>query len=462
MLLPAMRLRNLLLAWVLLPTLVLWAVVIAMGYVRSLTQAHDAYDRTLLGAALVLAERLTLSDGQVTADLPYAALEMLRTDAQDRIFYRVASPDGAHGITGYDDLPGPAGTPSAEHPAFYELQYHGETVRVVALIHTLLDGQTQHRVMVQMAETIDARRQLSRRMLIDAVLVQGVLIVAAALLVVYGVHRGLAPLQRLRDLVRARADHDLRPIAEQAVPREVVPLIQAINLHTDRQKKLGDSQKRFIASASHQLKTPLTVLRAQAAHAMQQTDPDRMRALLQQLHDATHMTSRLVEQLLTLARSEPGRTLELEPLDLTELAREVSFGLLPLARGRRLDLGFEGDLAVPVRGEGRLLHELVANLVHNAISCAPQGGRVTVSVSLAGTVPLLRVDDNGPGLPPHERVRVLEPFYRVPGSPAEGSGLGLAIVKEVCERHGLHINLADVPLGSGLRVEVRWPGAGPH
>jgi two-component system sensor histidine kinase TctE len=459
---PAVRLRNVLLRWLLLPSLALWAATFTAGNARRLTQAHDAYDRTLRGAALVLAEQLRPADGQIALYLPYAALEMLRTDAQDRIFYRAAALSGPPFVTGYDDLPPPAALPVADQVVFYDVDYRGEQVRVAALVQKVLDGHTQWPVLVQVAETIEARRQMSRRIMADAAAVQLGLIAIAALLMAYGVHRGLAPLKRLRRLVALRAAHDLTPIDEGAVPREVAPLIEAINQHTDRQRRLVRAQRRFIASASHQLKTPLTVLRAQAAHAARLTDPAQLQAVVEQLHDTTRTTSRLVEQLLTLARSDPGQARDVEALDLTELARDVTFNLLTLAREKGIDLGFQGEQAVPVRGERVLLREMVANLVHNAIVYTPPQGQVTVWVTLSAQGqqpgrPLLCVDDNGPGIAPAERGRVLEPFYRVPGSAAEGSGLGLAIVHEICQREGLSLSLEDGPQGSGLRVQVQWP-----
>lgn len=456
-----MRLRNALLAWLVLPTLALWGAASWISQVRSLRQAHDAYDRTLRGAALVLAERLGLSDRQVVLAVPYAALDMLRTDAQDRIFYRVSEPSApgvdSLSISGYDDLPPPPALPQPDQPVFYSADYRGEQVRVAALLHKVLDGHTQRPVLVQVAETIEARRQLSRRIMADAAAIQLALIAAAAALTAYGVRRSLAPLEGLHRLVAARADTDLTPIDGHAVPLEVAPLIAAINLHTARSKRLGDAQKRFIASASHQLKTPLTVLRAQAAHAVRLSDPAQLRAAVEQMHDATKSTSRLVEQLLLLARSEPGRAPETETLDLAALARDVTLHLLALAREKDIDLGFEGDDSLTVQGERIMLREMVTNLVHNAIVYTPAQGRVTVAVERQQGHPVLRVDDSGPGIAPADRPRVLEPFYRVPGSSADGSGLGLTIVKEICERAGLELRLEDGPQAQGLRVCVRWP-----
>lgn len=455
------RLRSLLLAWLLIPLLVLWAVAFAVGYWRSLAQAHEAYDRTLLGSALVVGERLEIVDGRITADLPYSALEMLRTDAQDRIFYRVTDqPSGRH-ITGYEDLPLPAHA-TRDAPQFYDSVYRGQDIRLVAVPHTLIDATGPRQLLVQVAETMDARRQLTGRIVVESAATQLLLIVVAAGLIALGVQRGLSPLKRLRAEVRARGANDLTPIDTRSVPREVAPLIHAINVHTERQRQLSESQVRFVANASHQLKTPLTLLRAQVDHALQQPDLERVRGVLGDLQSATLATQRLVGQLLGLARSEPGRALQMESLNLTELAREVTFELVALARQRRIDLGFDGEVPVQVRGERMLWRESIANLVHNALTYTPEGGKVTVAVSCPEGTPRLHVIDSGPGIAAAERARVFERFYRCDGAHAPGSGLGLTIVKEVCDQHGVQITLNDGPNGKGLDVALQWPPRGPH
>lgn len=450
------RLRSLLLAWLLLPTLVLWALGFVVGYMRSLTQAHEAYDRTLLGSALVISERLNLADGEVVADLPYAALEMLRTDAQDRIFYRVADRRDGRYITGYEDLPPPA-NPVGEGPVFYDAVYKDQPIRIVAVTYALLDDTEQRQMLVQVAETLDARRQLTRRIVAESAVVQLLLIASAAGLIALGVRQGLAPLKRLRDEVRKRSANDLTPVDTRAVPREVAPLIHAINAHTERQRQLSEAQARFVANASHQLKTPLTVLRAQIDHGLQQTSLPAMRAVLAQIHESALGTQRLVTQLLSLARSDPGLTLVKEPLDLLTLAREVTFEMLALARAQAIDLGFEGEEAAPVVAERVLLREAVANLIHNAITYTPAGGIVTVRVQAGAAGHRLSVCDNGPGIPAEERARVLERFYRRPNAGGSGSGLGLSIVKEICERHGAALELHDGADQRGLCVHLRWP-----
>lgn len=457
------RLRSLLLRWLLIPTLLLWAAGFAFDYLHSLSQAHEAYDRTLLGSALVVAETLRLADGEIVAELPLGALEMLRTDAQDRVFYRVsdreAGGDGHGGryVTGYADLPAPPADPGAG-PLFYDADYNGQRVRIVALRHTLLGHDERRALQVQVAETLDARHQVTHRLVLQSALAQLALIGLAAGLIAWGVRRGLAPLRRLRDQVRKRDVDDLTPVDTEAVPREVAPLIDAINAHTERQRQLSDAQLRFVANASHQLKTPLTVLRAQVGQAMQQTDLGAMRAIVSRLDEATEATSRLVGQLLALSRSEPGHVLDTSELDLAKLAQQATFELVGAAIAKEIDLGFEAGEPVFVRADRVLMGELVTNLAHNAVSYTPEHGRVTVSVGRRGGRAWLRVVDDGPGIPPDERARVFERFHRLAGTAAPGSGLGLAIVHEICARYRISIELADPPDGGhGLCVDLLWP-----
>lgn len=453
------RLRSHLLRWLLIPLFLLSLVGFRVSYVRGLEQAHQAYDRTLLGSALAMAERITVQDGKLSVDVPYAALEMLETGFQDRIFYRVTGLDPPTAVTGYDDLPPPAKLPALGKPVFYEASYRGEPVRQVALLRPLYDPAVRGPVLIQVAETTGAREALSRKILRDSALFQLLLIGAAALLIGFGVRRGLAPLMRIRNEIRSRDRADLTPIALRDAPREVAPLIEAINAHTERQRRLNEAQRRFISDASHQLKTPLTVLKTQAARALRKSDPGEMRAIVQEIHDGTDATSRVIQQLLTLARSEPGDGIEMEPVDLAALARDSVFALLPQALEKAIDLGLEEAGPLPMTGSPLLLQELVSNLVDNAIRYTPAGGHITARVVLEGGRPLLEVEDNGPGIPAAERAKVFDRFYRVPGASAEGCGLGLPIVKEIAERHGAVVELADGAEGRGLLVRVRFPPA---
>ena len=373
-------LRSHLLRWLLVPLFILWVIGFRVSYLRSLEQANQGYDRTLLGSALAIAERVQIRDGEITVDIPNAALEMLETGFQDRLFYRVSCLDPKMVVTGYDDLPVPERFPKGDKPVFYETVYRDKPLRLVALLRPVYDSQVRGPMLIQIGETMDARQSLSRKILIDAVVTQLLLIIVAAALITYGVKRGLQPLLRIRNEIKARDETDLTPIDRQAVPREVVPLIDAINTHTERQRQLNEAHRQFIADASHQLKTPLTTLKTQAALALRQTDASASRAIVQEIHDSTDATSRVIQQLLSLARSEPGHTLSTEYVDLAEVARETALELITPALAKSIDLGFEGEDRVLVVGNRVLLHELVSNLVDNAIRYTPDCGRITVSV----------------------------------------------------------------------------------
>jgi two-component system, OmpR family, sensor histidine kinase TctE len=450
-----MRLRSHLLRWLLIPLFVLWALGFRIGHLRSLEQANRALDRTLLGSALAIAERSSVRDGMLSVDLPYAALEMLESRAQDRIFYKVSCVQPPLVITGHEDLPAPASAAAGEQPRFEDLRYNGEAVRMVSLQRPLYDPAYPGPLLVQVAETTAGREGLSRRILLDAAATQLMLIGLAAALIAFGVRRGLDPLRRLRDEVRARDPGDLNPIDTAAVPREVVPLIEAINSHTQRQAQLNEAHRQFIADASHQLKTPLTVLKTQAALALQQADPQAARAIVSDIHDSTDATSRVIQQLLALARSEAAPVMQGEEFDLVEAARGATFDLLPQALARGIELGFDEHGPVNLQGQPLLLRELVANLVDNAIRYTPRGGHVNVSVARdANGAALLQVEDDGPGIAPEQRSKVFDRFYRVQGSNVDGAGLGLAIVKQIAQTHGARIELHNAAAGSGLRVAL--------
>lgn len=449
------RLRSHLLRWLLLPLIVLGAIGFRIHYVRTLALANEAYDRTLLGSALAMAEQVSEQDGHLGVDVPDAALEMLESRAQDRIFYRIGCLQPPTAVTGYDDLPAPPASGPGDGPVFFDASYRGEPVRFVALRRPLYMPHPCGQLLIQVGETLGARQALSRRVLLDAGALQLTLVAVAALLIALGVHRGLLPLKRIRDEIRARGQADLTPIQLEGVPREVVPLIEAINLHTEHQRRLNEAHRQFIADASHQLKTPLAVLKAQAAQALAQQDAQTMRAIVQEIHDSTDATSRMVHQLLALARSDPAATAAQEAVELVELARAVCFDLLTPALARGIELGFDGEAPITVPGQPLLLRELIANLVDNAIRYTPVGGQVAVTVRRDGAGrACLEVLDDGPGVPAAERAAVFERFYRLHGSGAEGCGLGLAIVRQIADRHGAQVALGDPPARSG------WPGRG--
>jgi two-component system sensor histidine kinase TctE len=309
---------------------------------------------------------------------------------------------------------------------------------------------------VLVAETTNKRARAAREFLLTSML-PGLLIALATLLIVwFGVGRGLWPLTRLSEELKARSPRDLRPIDSAAAPEETRALVSALNGLLEELAQASRNQQRFLADAAHQLRTPLAGLQAHTELALAQPLPESCRVHLEHVHQATIRTARLANQLLALARAEPGARGGTSDVNLRSVVEGEADAWVHEALARDVDLGFELATA-PVKGDAMLLREALANLVHNAIQYSASGGRVTVRTGKRGGASFAEVEDDGPGIAPQERERVLERFYRVPGTPGTGSGLGLAIVREIAGGHGARIELADGAGARGCRVALTFP-----
>lgn len=453
------RLFNLL-----VPCLIVLIVADAyLSYRSALEAAHGSYDRSLVGSVRSIAERVAIADDRIVVDLPYAALEMFEASTPEHVYYSVQLESGRP-ITGYSDLPLPP-TRNLRQPVLYDGLYNDQEVRLVALLKPLFHPAVREPVLVIVAETLDSRKALARHILWGTVR-RGVLFMLLAVLVVrLVVVRAFRPLLELRSAMRNRAENDLSPVQDDAVPTEVKPLTDAINMHVARIARMVDVRRRFIADAAHQLRTPLTVLNTQVEMALRHSGSEERQRILEQMNRSVHSATRLTNQLLSLSRAEPDHSLigERSNVDVKALARDVAIDLSPLARRKDIDLGFEADEddeddrgGAVIAGDPVLLRELVANLVDNAIRYTPRGGTITVSVAGAAQRVTLKVCDDGPGIPEKERERVFQRFYRIPGGDVEGSGLGLSIVREICRTHGAEVVLGEGLSGRGLCAEVRF------
>ena len=277
------------------------------------------------------------------------------------------------------------------------------------------------------------------------------------LLIWFIVGEGLRPLNRIAGAIRRRQPASLEPLPESRLPEEVAPMVSELNALLARLRDALEQQKRFTADAAHELRSPLTALQVQLDMVERARSPEDRHVALDALRAGMKRAARLVEQMLTMARLEPQRELkEITSVSLDELAAEVAGELEPLAEARRIELRLERLESARVHGDPQALHALIRNLLDNAIRYTPAGGAVRLSVHADDGHPMLVVEDSGPGIPPEERARVFDRFYRLPGSGAEGSGLGLAIVKQVADAHGAELALDDASHGSGLRVTVKW------
>jgi two-component system, OmpR family, sensor histidine kinase TctE len=313
---------------------------------------------------------------------------------------------------------------------------------------------------VLVAETMVKRSRLARDILLQSLFPELLIALATLVIVWFGVKRGLEPLARLSDEIKARSSGDLRPIDAAGAPEEARPLVGALNGLLEEVSAASRKQQRFLADAAHQLRTPLAGLQAHTELALAQPLPQSCRAHLEQVHQATIRTARLANQLLALARAEPGGRGSASEVNLRNVVEAEADAWVHQALAREVDLGFELDPA-PVKGDALLLREALANLVHNAIEYSNSGGRVTVRTGQRCGESFAEVEDDGPGIAPHERERVLERFYRVPGTPGTGSGLGLAIVREIAGGHGARIELAEGgnsgSTARGCRVALTFP-----
>ena len=466
-------LRGQLLRWLLFPLIVLVVIDAVSVYSNALDAADLAYDRSLLASTRALAERVSIADGKVVADVPYVALDSFETDTLGRIYYKVSGINGEF-VSGYDDLPGlPPNVPRSEiYPAlvrFYHATYQGEPVRIAALHQPVYDDSMRGIALILVGETLAARRGLSRKILFDTLWRQAVLVLAAALLAWFAVRFVLRPLMRLKLNVEARGPTDLADFDPAEVHKELRPLVVAMNGYMARLQTLIAAQRRFIADASHQLRTPLTVLKTQAELALREfdrtpCDPQALREVVASIAVTTDSTVHLANRLLTLARAEHGAAEgEMKILSLVDSARQVGLELALPAVKKEIDLALEADGDVRINGNALLLHELIVNLVDNAIRYTPPGGKVTLRVHLEPAEdgqPVLEVEDSGIGIAAAERERVFAPFYRASSAQqvnADGTGLGLTIVRDIAALHGALIVLADGAHGGGLKVTVRFP-----
>jgi two-component system sensor histidine kinase TctE len=453
--------------WMLAPLLLLWPMSIAITYLVAKSIANQPFDHALEDSVTVLAQQVKEVDGKVVARLPGTARDILRADDVDSVYFQIS---GARGeiVDGDRDLPLP-NADDAERSGrvhFRTETLHGTPIRIAYAwvnLQPLLDATQEPRLaLVQVAETLDKRAQLANEIIKGVILPQFIILPVILALVWFALSRGLSPLAQLQERIRARPPDDLSPIDSRQVPEEISPLVGSLNDMLARLAHTIDVQKRFIADAAHQMKTPLAGMRMQSELALRQVDPNEIHRSLEQLATSSESATRLVNQLLALARAEnqPHAGQTLEPLDLAALARDVVQDWVQASFAHEIDLGYEviGD-PPEIDGSAMMLRELLSNLIDNALRYTPAGGSVTVRVRGTnighGSQALLEVEDTGPGIAPSERHRVFERFYRILGSSAPGSGLGLAIVREIAQQHGADIEIFNNPRST----HKKFPGS---
>jgi len=457
-------LRRRLLLGILVPVIAFISFNTYSLYHQTLASLHTAYDRTLLASAKSISEQLDVEgyddEAQIRAIVPYSALEAFEADNQSHMFYRIST-QGGEVISGFGDLPEwrgkiPLKPPYAALVDFYDDVFREQPVRVAVLLQPVASAEGRGMAVIQVAETLEVRETLALQILWKTLMRQALLIAVIAFTVLWVVQRATRPVRHLSLQLQARGEGDLSPIAAPTAPRELQPLIAATNQVMQRLRHLLRHQKRFVRDASHQLRTPLAVLKTQVQSALRGDMPAEQ--ALHEISDTVDRATQLANQMLALAKVEQLRQQSEPPITrLDEVLRTVALEISPLIAQRDLDFGIHTE-AAPVRAHEWMLRELTRNLLHNAVRHAPQGSELAVDLRCDAPHTALTISDCGPGIDPELAARLFQPFSA--GDVRSGSGLGLAICQEIVQALGGSITLTNRKQGTrilGLDAVVRLP-----
>lgn len=455
-------LRRRLLLWLLLATAVLGLIALADTWREAQRTAKSLSDRVLFGSALAIAERVTVDQsGGLEVDIPYSSLEMLTSTAQDKVFYRVDGPLGSF-LTGYRDLAivdAPQGGVS-----FADGVYGAVGIRSATLMREVSTGAKSIPFAVTVAESTRARQALARAILLRSALRLGVLILGVGGIVWVAVTVALRPLERLGGTIAERSPADLRPVTADT-PQEVEALVVSINSLMARLETTLDALRNFTGNASHQLRTPLAVVRTQLALIDRSAGRNEATGASEKARTALERAERVLAQLLVLARvdASTGAAI-LHPVNIASIAKDITAEMVPAALAQGTDLGFEGPVEALAAADPVLLAELLQNLVANAVSYAGRGAVVTVRVQDQNNRIVLEIEDNGPGLSADQmatavrpRRGMTRPLPALITGHTSGMGLGLAIAAEISGLFGAEFHLEKPARGLGLLARISWP-----
>lgn len=451
------------LIWMFGPLLLLWTIGIVITYFIAQNIANAPYDRTLSDHLRVLQHEMEQQRISHGITLSPTVLTLFQAENEQPARWEIRNANGR-------SIAGNATIPLPDNWAYEtnKIRFINETLdkQSIRVAYTWggkdLDGTP---FLTVVAETNERRATLQQEILTGMLTPQLIVLPLAALLVGLGLTQGLEPLTLLQERIRARRPNDLSPIDQDLAPAEITPLLTAMNDLLGQLAASTAIQRRFVANAAHQLKTPLAGMRTQAELALREHSPEKLEASLKQLIKGSERATRLVNQLLALTRAENSgsRHSQLIPLDLNALAEQQTLEWVERAMQLRIDLGFEpAQNPVFINGQSTMLAELLNNLLDNALLYTPERGWVTVRVGDT-PLPYLEIEDSGQGIPDEYRDKVFDRFFRILGTAVDGSGLGLAIVKEIADQHGASINFmtpgsrAGQPGSTCLRISFPIP-----
>jgi two-component system, OmpR family, sensor histidine kinase TctE len=456
-----LSIKKQLLVWLIAPLFLLSLVSAGISYWLALQLSNEIYDELLVNTADSVVARIDYINGKRVIDFPETAEAMFRHFDKDKFYYKIYNQEDKF-VSGDEFLPCLPALPGEVH--FADIKVMGESVRMISMFSPR-PGSSERPLIVAVAETCNARVNMAHKILFTIIALQTMIILGGAIALWIGVSKGLAPLHKIRTALAVRSPTDLSPVKIDRAPPEVTPMIDAINALLSELKIYFASQARFVSDAAHQLRTPLAGLKTFVDLGAQQIEDERSRKIFEQLNIGVMRMTQMVNRLLTLAAAEAAPELGKSEgrVDLNALAEDVVHSVWAswrLKSKTRVNCKTEPGVAL-VNGSEGSLRDLIENLVHNAILYTPDGGEVTVSVRKNTSVELI-VEDNGPGIPPAEREKVFDRFYRLDtATNRTGSGLGLAIVKEIADKHSASIALEDGATGRGSKFTVRFKASEP-
>lgn len=446
------------------PLILLALINVYLTWRNAVETADLLTDRLLAASAAGIAERIRMGDDGIEALIPPSALAVFSNgDVGERIHYQVRGPEGEL-IAGDPDVTLPAAPLRDLHTVFFDATFRAHAVRQVALRQPVIGAGDNASAVVIVGSTLKSRDALVDRLWTQSLRGQLLLVAAAALLSAVGVGLGLRPLLRFAREVEEREPDQLQSFDVGALPGELRPLAEALNGAFERVARQIGAQRRFISNAAHQLRTPLSILKAQASYGLREPSLDGKQVVLEAQEARINQMSRLVSQLLSLARAEQGALLMKTDVDFAALTREVLEEFATVAIDKEIDLSFQDEgIPLVVTGHASLLREIVANLVDNAVRYSPPGGTIAVDLGRAEGQVRLTIEDTGPGVSDEDLPHLTERFYRGASADAEtgaeGTGLGLAIVRDIIEAHDGSLTLGRRTTGTGLVATVTLPQA---
>lgn len=445
-------LRQRLIVALLIPLTLILVASSLFDYRLAKQTANAAHDQGLADSIFDLESHIRKQNFTARLDLTEEAEAMLRSNAPDLLYFSVRDASGKV-LAGDSDLPQFA-LPTDNQVVFKDGTHHGDPVRIALHRQSLAGGN----ILIVAMETTERREQSSQRILTAMVLPNLAVVVATLLAVLFGVRHGLLPLRTVEREIASRSVSDLREIELSGTPAEIRPMLRRLNELFALLRESAEIQKRFIADAAHQLRTPLAGLQTQLDLAVGEGAFEHNGKRLGQIDEATARIGHLLSQLLAYARAETSTSITDSFVDvaLDQLLEKSATTFLDPALAKEIDLGFE---IAPARVKGLpwLLQEALGNLIDNAIRYTPKGGIITVRCGDTSGDAFVEVEDSGPGIPAHHLEQVFERFYRIPGAPGNGCGLGLPIVSEIARMHGADVQLSEGEAG-GLKARLRFPG----